>query len=344
MHSLAELELLKFLGRIKNKEYLLRRSDFEMNEFFNPDIHDSVMEYVEAVVERINAARAATPDALILLEERLDFSAWVPEGFGTGDVVLVYDGKVEVIDLKGGKGVPVSAENNPQLKLYGLGAWNNYEMLYDIDSVVMTIIQPRLDSVSSQEVPAAELVAWANEIVKPRAEQAWDGGGEFCAGDHCKFCRIRATCRARAEYNLSLAKYEFEQPATLDEFEIASILEQAAELQAWVSDVQAYALDQAENHGVRFPGWKLVEGRSNRKYTDDEAVAGALLAAGYDEGRIFEKKLLGITKMEKEVGKKKFSELLADLVEKPPGKPTLVVESDKRPEMSSLEAAAADFN
>ena len=342
-HELAEVELAQKLKLIDKKKYLLQRSDIEMNEYFCPEMHDYMEDYVAAVLERYEAAKAEDPGAIICLEERLDFSPWVTEGFGTGDVVMVYGSTVEVIDLKYGKGVPVSAENNAQLMLYGLGAYNAYDMLYGLDKVVMTIMQPRLDSISTFEIDVADLLQWAETIVKPAAELAWKGEGEFCAGDHCKFCKIRATCRARAEANMALAKHDFADADELDPEELADILHKAGELQAWVSDIQSYALDQAENHGVKFPGWKLVEGRSNRKYTDDDAVAGTLMAAGYDEDKIYEKKLLGITKLEKEVGKKTVKELLSDLIVKPPGKLTLAPLDDKRPEVSSAEAAAADF-
>jgi len=250
---------------------------------------------------------------------------------------------LEIVDLKFGKGVPVSAEDNPQMRLYGLGALNQYDCLYDIRTVAMTIMQPRLDSVSTEELAADVLVAWGDEDVKPRAQLAYKGEGEPVAGDHCRFCKVKAVCRARAELNLEMAKYDFQDPPLLSHDEIADILFKAEELRAWASDVQAYALDQAENHGVKFPGWKLVEGRSNRKYLDEEKVAETLTAAGYEEDRLFIKSLLGITAMEKFIGKKKFAELLKELVVKPAGKPTLVPESDKRPEINSAAAAAEDF-
>ena len=206
------------------------------------------------VTEHFNNYVASCGDALMLLEQKLDFSEWVPDGFGTGDVVIISDGMIEVIDLKYGKGVPVSAENNPQTRLYGLGAINAYDMLYDFDRVRMTIIQPRLDSISTEEMSVNELVSWAEEYVKPRADLAIAGGGEFEAGDHCRFCKVRAACRARAEKNLVLARYDFADAPLLSNTEIADVLERAEELQKWTKDIQEYALDQAVNQGVRFPG------------------------------------------------------------------------------------------
>ena len=236
-------------------------------------------------------------------------------------MVLVADGVVEVVDLKYGKGVPVSAIGNTQMRLYGLGAFWYYDMLYDIDVVRMTIVQPRLDSISTEELSAAELLKWGNETVRPIAQLAYEGKGEFSAGDHCQFCQAKYTCRARAEANLELAKYEFQDPPLLEQEEIADVLGRATELRSWVADVLDYALVQARDHGVHWPGWKLVEGRSNRKYVDDDAVADVLKRAGYKRADIFEEVLKGVTKMEKLLGKKKFTELLTDagLVIKPPG-------------------------
>jgi hypothetical protein len=307
-------------------------------------MEDYVQVYVDFVIERIHEAQAISTDAVILLEQRLDFSSWVPNGFGTGDVVLIADGVMEIIDLKYGKGIPVSAEDNSQMRLYALVALYQFGMLFDVEKVKMTIVQPRLDSISTDEIEAEKLLDWADSFVKPRAEMAVNGEGEFAAGDHCRFCRARATCRKRAEANLEMAKYDFQDPDLLSIEEIGEILVQAEELQKWAKDVQAHALEQAEKHGVKFPGWKLVEGRSNRKYTDEGAVAQTLLAEGFGEDKIYTKSLMGISAMEKSIGKKTFGELLTDLVIKPTGKPTLVPESDKRPEINSTASAIADFS
>lgn len=344
-HELSELYLQLHTEQISKTQFTRRYNKFKKeNEFFSQDMDEYVLSYVDLVIERISAAQALSPDAIILLEQRLDFSQWVPEGFGTGDVVLIADGIMEIIDLKYGKGVPVSAEDNSQMRLYALGAMNQFSMLYDIELVRMTIVQPRLDSVSTDEMEADALLAWADEYVKPRADMAMAGEGDYAAGEHCRFCKARFTCRVRAEANLEMAKYEFQAPPLLSPEEIGDILARAEELQKWAKEVQGYALDQAENHGVRFPGWKLVEGRSNRKYADETAVIQALQAEGYTEEDIYEKKLFGITAMEKSIGKKTFTELLKDLVVKPTGKPTLVPESDKRPELNSTAAAIADFS
>lgn len=344
-HKLAELHLEHYLGVLTKRQLNGRIKKLQKSDFYSQEMEDYIQVYVDIAIEKINAAKAKSKDAIVFLEQRLDFSPWVPEGFGTGDLVLVADGVVEVVDLKYGKGVPVSAVGNTQMRLYGLGAFWYYDMLYDIDVVRMTIVQPRLDNISTEELSSKELLTWGSETVKPIADLAFEGKGEFVAGEHCRFCRARYTCRARAEANLEIAKYEFRDPPLLDQNEIADVLGRATALRSWVADVLDYALAQARDHGVRWPGWKLVEGRSNRKYVDDDEVIRALKNAGYTEKDIFEEVLKGITKMEKLLGKKKFTELLTDagLVIKPPGKPTLVPESDRRPEINSTTSAIEDF-
>lgn len=345
-HELSEIYLLYEIGEIAKATRTRRINKFKKeNEYFNQEMQESVEKYVDIVVEKIYEAKARSDDAVVLLEQRLDFSEWVPKGFGTGDVVIISDGLLEVIDLKYGKGVPVSAENNPQLRLYGLGALSQFDILYDIDTVSMTIVQPRLDSVSTETLEASKLVLWAENEVKPKAEQAWKGKGEFVPGEHCRFCKIRSTCRARAEENLKLAEKDFADPAELSVEEIGDILFKAEELQKWVKDIEKYALDQAVNHEVDFPGWKVVEGRANRRYQDKDKIAETLLQHDYSEDEIYRPRdIITITAMEKLLGRSKFNELLGDYVIKPPGKPTLVPESDKRPPINSAESAKADFS
>ena len=263
----------------------------------------------------------------------------MPESFGTSDAVVIGGNAIEVIDLKYGKGVRVDATGNPQLRLYGLGAAELFGDLYDFENVRETIIQPRLDHVSTEEIALDDLRAWATEIVAPAARLAMDGAEIWNAGEWCRFCPAKAVCRARAETNLELAKHEFKAPPLLTDEEIGEILKKAEELEKWAADVAAYALDQALA-GKHFDGWKLVEGRSVRKYADDIKVAETLKAAGFDEAMLYERKLYGITAMEKIVGKKKLTETLGELIVKPAGKPTLVPESDKR---EAIETAAADF-
>ena len=253
-------------------------------------------------------------------------------GFGTGDCVIVADDLPHIIDFKFGLGVLVEATDNSQLKCYALGAVDTFGDLYDIRRVKLTIYQPRRENVDTFELTKEDLMKWADEVLAPTAKLAYEGEGEFAAGPHCQFCKVKATCRKRAEYSMELAKYDFAEAPTLDETEIAAILPQIDSLVSWAEDVKQYALKQALA-GTRYPGWKLVEGRSNRKYTDEVAVAKTVSNAGYDP---YEKKLLGITAMQKQLGKKRFEELLGGFITKPHGKPVLVAESDKRPEYTNV--------
>ena len=300
-------------------------------------MENAVQGYAELVEERFMEAKAKSFDAILLLEQSLDFSEWVPEGYGTGDVVIVADGMLEVIDLKYGKGIPVSAQGNPQLRLYALGAWLANYWLYSIKEVIVTIIQPRLDNISTDIMPLDDLLKWADTVVKPAAKLAFDGTGEFKSGEHCRWCKAKGNCRARAEKNMEALEYEFQDPALLSLDEIGPILYIAEQLQTWAKDIQEYALDQAKA-GSHIAQWKLVEGRSTRAYKDKEGVKTALLSAGYKDDEILKpQEPFGITDLEKKIGKKTFKELLGDLIVKPQGKPTLVPETDKRPEMNSIE-------
>ncbi|MCK1996827.1 DUF2800 domain-containing protein [Psychrobacillus psychrodurans] len=344
-HELSELMLAYELKDINKATYTRRLNKFtKENQYYSQEMMDYVEGYVDYVMERVNAMRARTEDALVLIEQRLDFSEWVPEGFGTGDVLLIGDGLLEIIDLKYGKGVEVTAHANTQMMLYGLGALNAHDLLYDIEQVLMTIVQPRLDAISTYEMSAVTLYDWAEKVIKPKAELAINGEGEFIPGEHCRFCKAKAVCRARADENLAIAKEEFTDPDMLTPEEIADILFRTKEMQKWAKDVEEYALDQAENFGVKFDGWKLVEGRSNRKYANDEVVYDRLAESEQDMTKVTETKLLSITNMEKVLGKATFNELLSDVIIKPSGKPTLVVATDKRPELNTAESAADEFD
>lgn len=310
----------------------------ESNQYYGQEMEDAVAWYVDEVYKRFKEAKERSADAVLLLEERLDYSEWVPDGFGTGDVVIISDGVLEIIDLKYGKGVPVSAVGNYQMKLYALGAWTAFDYLYDIKEVIMTIVQPRLDSVSSDSMSVVDLLGWANETVMPAAALADKGEGEFKAGEHCRWCKVKGSCRARADENMALLAHEFKAPALLSLEEIGPILTVAEHLQKWAKDVQEYAFQQAAK-GNTVPGWKLVEGRSNRAIKDQEAAMLALAGAEDIGIEKYQKPpaLLGIGDLEKNVGKKKLGELIGHLIVKPPGKPVLVVETDKREALGSLD-------
>ena len=320
-HSIAEGKLKSHLGYAENP---IKCEDALMDEYTD--------DYVAFVDEQMSVLE----DPSAFVEQRVDCSKYVPECYGTCDALIISDGVLHICDLKYGTGVKVDAVGNDQLRIYALGAFEMFSCLYDISTVRMSIFQPRLSHSDTWELPIDELLKWANEVLVPAAKQAWNGQGEFKAGEHCRFCKAKSNCRKRAEYNLELARYDFEPPATLDNIEIAAILAKADELVSWVTDVKEYALRQALS-GVTYDGFKVVEGRSNRKYTDENAVVEAVKTAGFDP---YEHSVLGITAMTALLGKKKFTELLGGIVEKPQGKPTLVPMSDKRP---AINTANEDF-
>ena len=325
-HALCEYKVEKLLGRDSN-------DPTENLTYFDTEMDDCSDQYATYVLEQVEEARKHCKDPLILIEEKLDFSKWVPEGFGTGDCVIVADDVLHIIDFKYGLGVLVDADGNPQMMCYALGALDTFDGIYDIETIRLTIFQPRRENVSTYEISKTDLMKWAEEVLKPTAALAYNGEGEYNAGEHCQFCKAKATCRKRAEQNLELAQYDFELPPELDDAEIAAILPRIDDLVAWANDIKEYALQQALS-GKEYPGFKVVEGKSNRKFTDETAVAAVVTEAGFDP---YEKKLLGITAMTSLLGKKRFSELLDGYITKPQGKPTLVPESDKRPAMNTAK-------
>ena len=338
-HEYAELLLTDYLFQMDIKLFTRRLDTVMAETFASEENYEAVETYVKFVQDRISAIREKQPSAIVMLEQRVDFSPWVPEGFGTGDVVIVADGTLEIIDLKFGKGVKVDAKRNSQMMLYALGAWNQFELLYDIEKVRMTIVQPRLGHIDTDEILLTDLVEWADTVVAPRAEMAMAGEGEFIPGEHCRFCKARFQCRARAKEAIET---DFKEPALLDDSEIAELLTKVENIEKWAKDIQEYARTKAEQ-GTKFSGWKLVEGRSVRKYADPEQVVHRLFAEGYSEDEIYEREIKGITALEKAIGKKRFGELVADLITKPAGKPSLVPESDKRQEWNGLANAQSDF-
>lgn len=338
-HEFGELFLRQKLG--SDVAGLLAKA--RENEFYTPDMETHAEEYAALVWEKYEIARKTTPDAILLVEEHIDLTAYVPEGFGTGDAVIIADDLLEIIDLKYGKGVAVSAKRNKQMMLYALGALLKYSIMYGVNRVRMTIYQPRIGNVSEWEITAPDLLEWAETELKQRAKMAFEGIGEQVPGDHCRFCRAKAVCKALAEQNLSVAKEEFMQVGLLTPEQVAEILPKLDGLVNWANAVEEYALDQALQ-GVKFPGFKVVEGRSIRKYADDKKVAERLEANGYGDIIYKPKELKTITTLEKALTKKGFEALVGDLIVKPAGKPTLVPESDKRPEWSSAEEDFKDVS
>ena len=326
-HALSEHKLKKAL-RIRSKR--------PTSEYDSDEMEECTDAYVDFIMEQVELARKSCTDPIVLIEQRLDFSCYVPDGFGTGDCVIISDDRLHIVDFKYGMGVLVDAEDNPQMKLYALGALEIYDSLYDIKEISMTIFQPRRENVSTWTVPVEELKAWAEEELKPKAAKAYQGEGEYMPGPWCTFCRASTRCRARADENLKLAQMEFKMPPLLTDSEIEEVLTILPDLTKWANEITAQATDAAVNHGKEWHGFKVVEGRSVRKYKDENAVAEKAVISGYKD--IYRKSLIPMTEMQKLMGKTKFEEILGNLIYKPPGKPTLVPNSDKRPAMNVADA------
>lgn len=307
------------------------------------DMEQATDSYCDIVMEKYLSAKEADPGAQLYLEQRLDYSAWVPSGFGTGDCVIVSDSLLEVCDYKHGKGIPVDAVGNPQLRLYGLGAMAKFGRLYDFQSVRMTIIQPRLDSVSEETLTCEDLTSWAAEEVVEKAKQAWTGSGEFVPGEHCRFCAAKAVCSARVAQAMRMFQYGLEAPGLIPDEQIPSILGMLNDAEAWIKDIRTYAENQAL-HGQVWPGWKLVRGKKpNRQWADPEEVKAQLLRAGYPADQFQEVKLKPVGEIEKALGKKAFQALVGGLVSQGEGKLTLAPADDKRVEFASADADFQDL-
>ena len=326
-HALCEHKLKKALRMRSRRPH----SDYDSDE-----MEECAEAYVDFVMEQYEQARQVCKDPIVLIEQKLDFSCYVPDGFGTGDCIIISDDRLHIVDFKYGLGVLVEAQDNPQMKLYALGALGLYDALYDIREVSMTIFQPRRENVSTWTIPVTELKEWAEEVLKPRARMAYDGEGEYTPGEWCTFCRAAVRCRARAQEKLKLAQAEFKLPPLLTDAEVEEILKVLPDLTRWANEITAYATDAAVSHGKEWSGFKVVEGRSVRKYRDEEKAAEAAIEAGYTD--IYKKSLITLTEMQKLMGKQKFEEVLGSLIYKPPGKPTLVPVSDKRPAMNITNA------
>lgn len=340
-HELSEIKLKYKSGKIKKREYNKLVKEFkETASFYDEEMEEMTEYYTDLVMERFNAY----PNADMELEKRVDFSDWVPNGFGTSDVVILADGVIEIIDLKYGKGVPVSAKLNPQMSLYALGAYATYDMVYDFDKIVMTIIQPRLDSVSTTVIFVEELLYWADNYVLPRASQAEIGIGDWdLNAEIIKWSPVAAKLVPWAQQNWEIIdKHDFQEPVYLSDEALKEILDKASDIKKWIESVEAYALKQALD-GKEVLGYKLVEGRSNRIITDKDKAADILHDNGFDDEIYKPKELLAMGALEKLIGKSLFAELLAEVIDKPQGKPVLVAESDKRPALNSLEQAIKDF-
>lgn len=339
-HEIAEVKVRNYFQTLDYGKTWLNKelAKLKKRKLYAPEMDGYTNDYVDY-------CRAAALDwenlPYIDVEKKLDLSGYVPEGFGTADLILIGGNKLRIIDLKYGKGVPVSAERNPQLMLYALGAYDAYSMLYDIQEVELSIFQPRIDNTSSWTVSINELMAFG-ETVKAKAAIAIKGEGEQTPGDWCRFCRARAQCRARAEKNVELAFKSHDAPELMTLDEIGGYLERGEDVARWLKDLQEYALSQCLA-GHEVAGWKAVEGRGSRDWTDQEEAFKRLEEHGIDEAMLYERKPLSLAQTEKLVGKKDFADTVGDLVVKKPGKPTLVPETDKRTAITNVTTAAEAF-
>lgn len=343
-HEFAELIIRHtVLKELSQADFEARYYELLENDLYTEDMLDYVYQYVDYVKDELAASSIDTKDAILIIEEKVDLRQWIPESFGSCDAIIIADGTMKVMDLKYGKGVPVSAIGNKQLMLYALGAYDKYSIMYDIVNIDLHIVQPRINNINSWSVDAEELLKWAENTVIPAAKLAFDGKGQLKVGDWCKFCKVKARCRELYKANIELAKYDFASPQDLltDE-EIADIIDKAPRLVEWANAVLAYATEEAVENGKVWPGHKLVAGRSTRKFTNEIDVANTLIGNGFERDTIFDTKLKSLTALERVTGKKAFEALLGPYVVKSEGKPTLVPISDKRPALGS-EDAVNDF-
>lgn len=338
-HSIAELKVLKdVIGSLKAKDYKAQHSKLTKSPLYSPEMEYCTDMYSDYISKQVHAF-ASKP--YIATEKRVDYGHIAPEGFGTCDCAIVGGDMLIVVDYKHGKGVPVSAEENSQMKLYALGAYQQLAMLFPITRVKLVIVQPRRDCISEYELSIEALLAWGEDI-KPTAQLAFEGKGEFNPGEHCRFCRAKALCRARSQAHTALEDFGVSRlPPILSNAEVGDILKRARTLAKWVSDLEEYALGECLK-GNSIPGWKAVEGRSVRAFTDTDAAFEVLKQSGFDEALLYERKPLSLAGVEKLIGKHRFKELLSDKVITPPGKPALVEESDKREALTRTDAAT-DF-
>lgn len=341
-HELCELKLKKYTTVMPKGTYTRAHNKIMKSELWQNEMEgtsETYLEYVKGIMLSCEIAPA------VLIEKRVDFSRYVPEGFGTADCLILAGDTLHVIDYKHGKGVVVDADHNPQMMLYALGAMSELSLLYRFKFVHMTIVQPRVNNISEFTMTADELTEWGESVVKPKAEAAISGNGEFEAGDWCRFCRAKRQCKTRYESNDSLYPElsERHDPRLITLAELGEYLKRGKDMAAWLEDMKEYALSESLA-GADVPGWKAVEGRGSRAFTDTDEAVDTLIKNGIDESVLYERRVLTLAQMEKAVGKKAFGELVGDLVVKNPGKPTLVEESDKRPRITNQPTAADVFN
>ncbi len=327
-HAIAEFKVKSyFLEAISKTTQTRRLNKFKKEEGFQAEMLEHTDTYLNFLKEE---ALKTNAKPFIIVEQKVDFSNYVPEGFGTADCIMISGDALHIIDFKYGKGVKVEAEDNPQMKLYALGAFSTYGLFYPIKYIKMSIVQPRIDNISSYEIPIEPLIDWGEKIVKPQAQKAFAGIGDYVQGEHCRFCRAKGACEFRAKTNMKVVEeIQSSYNGTISNDELGDMLTKTDGIEQWIKDIKSYALELVLK-GEQVKGWKAVEGKSNRKITDTDKAFEILEANGYEEALLYEKIPLTLTKLEKVVGKTKLSEAIGDYIEKPKGAPTLVKESDKR--------------
>lgn len=332
-HEIAELKLRKFVEPMSQKIFNSSLKQLTKHELFQDEMLRHTDTYFDYIAQ---LAHGQNSPPYIAIEKKIDYSNYAPQGFGTGDCIIIAGQTLYVIDFKYGKGVSVSATDNPQMQLYALGAYTEYSFLYDIQYIKLVIIQPRMDNISEYLMAIEELTAWG-ETIKPIAQKAYDGEGEFKPGDYCRFCRAKSLCRARADFNMALEQHNFSLPPLLSNYEVGQILKRACDLVSWINSLEDYALNECLS-GNEVDGFKAVEGISRRKFKDVDAAFETLIANGYDEAILYERNPITLASVEKLLGKAKFTEILKDYVDKGEGKPTLVPLSDKREAIRRISA------
>lgn len=350
-HEVAELKLRAYaIEPMSKAAFNSRYKELKKHELWQSEMDEHTERYLD-YIKGVILSYSVQP--FVAAEKKVDFSKYVPGGFGTADCLVLAGNVLHVIDFKYGKGVEVSAVDNPQMMLYALGALNAYALLYKFDIVKMAIVQPRINNISEFELTADELISWGENVVAPKAKLAADGLGEYCPGEHCRFCRAKAECKARAEKCMELlpaaqqwdadTKKAVTKVAGLYEMsELSEYLKAGKLLKAWYEDIQEHALSLCLNGNV-VPGFKAVEGRGSRAFTDQDAAFGKLMENGVDKAMLYEYVPLTLAQAEKVVGKKRFGELMADFIMTRPGKPTLVPESDRRKAITNAVTAADVF-
>lgn len=339
-HALGELKLQKYFTPMSKAMFTKRHNKIKADPLYTKEMEDYTDEYLDYIKE---TALKYPSQPTITIEKKVDFSSYAPEGFGTADCILISGDTLHIIDLKYGKGVPVSAEKNPQMRLYALGALKEYDFIYAINKVEMVIFQPRLDNISVDGMEAETLLNWGSAFVKPLAQQAFKGEGEFIPGDHCRFCRAKAVCRARSVTNTALEDFKGKLPPVLSNEEVGDLLLKAQDLAKWAKDLEEHALKMCLA-GETVPGWKAVEGRSNRCFTDTDAAFKELTTKGLAKAEVlYIRKPITLTETETLLGKKEFNAALSEFIVKPPGKPALAKATDKREPITLKTDAVTDF-